>query len=449
MKFTKQFSDFLRDTVNLDPTGLTQLATSVEAITSTIKADADVGGLVQDTHRQGSWAHKTIIRPQRGREFDADFLLELSEVEGWNAGDYIPKVYTALNGSGTYAGKVSRKERCVRVQYAGQYHVDVVPFIGDALGGRITNRVTNTFEATDPDGFTRWYADKNTVTNGNLKRAIRLVKYLRDVKGTFTLKSVLLTTLLGEQVSPVTAVLSPEKYADVPTTLTTLMCGLADHLDVYPDRPPSVADPSGMGRTFDHRWDLDTYPNLVTRIRSYADKIEAAHDEEDRVTSMKLWRDVFGDAFGEDLEREAALSASVSKSAADRAPSEAFIDEPPFSFPIRLDDGHRATITAKVLAKQGFRDGDLAALNYRVQTYRQLRFKVDHDVPGPTTVYWKVRNTGAEAERRGQQRGEITRDDGSRTKHEPTRFVGDHFVEAYVVRARECVAVTRCPVKIV
>lgn len=449
MKFTKQFNDFLRGKVNLNTTRLSQLQDRVDAITSALDRDDELGEMIQDTHPQGSWAHGTIIRPQQGREFDADFMLQLTEIEGWEPKYYIAATYRALNGNSTYAGKVSRKSRCVRVQYAGQCHVDVVPFISDTVGGRITSRTENTFEATDPSGFTEWYADKNAITNGHLKRVIRLVKYLRDIKGTFTLKSVLLTTLLGDRVSSITAALTPEKYADVPTTLKTLMCGLADYLDQHPSTPPSVKDPSGMGRTFDHRWDPDTYPNLVERVRYYADKIEAAYEEDDRLTSMALWRDVFGDAFGEDLAREASQLASVSKSAATRAPDERFIDEPPYSFPISLDPRFRASITARVLAKDGFRDGDLAAYNYRVQPYRRLRFKVQHDVPGHVTVYWKVRNRGAEARTASCLRGEITRDDRSRTKHEPTRYRGDHYVEAYVIKDGECVAMAQCPVKIV
>lgn len=359
--------------------------------------------------------------------------------------DYIPAVYKALNGSSTYAGKVSRKSRCVRVQYAGQCHVDVVPFLRGTVGGRITNRGDNAFESTDPEGFTRWYADKNAVTNGNLKRVIRLLKYLRDIKGTFTLKSVLLTTLLGGQVDPG----QPDSYGDVPTTLKILVNSLADYLDLHPETPPSVTDPSGMGRTFDHRWDPATYPNLVTRIRSYADKIAAAYEEQDRVTSMTLWREVFGDAFGEDLVREAAALASVSKSAAERAPDEVFIDDPRFGYVVRPDDRYQATITGRVRAKSGFRDGDLSELNHRVQIGRSVHFRLEHNVPAADAVYWKVRNHGPSAERAGDLRGEITRDDGRRSKTESTLYKGSHYVEAYVIKEGVVVAVTRYPVKVV
>ena len=45
--------------------------------------------------------------------------------------------------------------------------------------------------------------------------------------------------------------------------------------------------------------------------------------------------------------------------------------------------------------------------------------------------YWKVRNVGSEAIKRGQERGGIVH--GGRTHHESTSFSGDHYVECFAV----------------
>lgn len=451
MKFDQQFRTFLGDVVNLNTTRLDQLATHVKAITGTLEASNEVGAHVTGTHRQGSWAHGTIIRPHNDREFDADFMVELAEQEDWEPKDYLLKVRAALKASSTYQDKVSLKNRCVRVQYAGDHHVDVVPYVAGAVGGWIVNRQDNEFEGTNPAGFTDWYAERNALTNGHLKRVIRLVKYLRDIKGTFSVKSVILTTLLGERVSTWEA--STGGYGDLPTALSTLMDDLASYLEQHPTSPPSILDPSDSNglRTFDHRWDTATYPNLVEQVRYYADKIAQALDEQDRAKSMALWREVFGDAFGADLQKEMASLASVSKGAMTGAPNEQFIDAPPYSFPIRTDSGVTATITCRVAALQGFRDGDLANLGHQVHRGRTLKFKVSHDADRrySTTVYWKVRNRGPEAASHGQLRGEIHKDEGNLMRTETTEWHGSHFVEAYVVQNGECVAVARYPVYIV
>lgn len=45
--------------------------------------------------------------------------------------------------------------------------------------------------------------------------------------------------------------------------------------------------------------------------------------------------------------------------------------------------------------------------------------------------FWKVRNVGTEAVRRGCERGQIIK--GATKKHENTEFKGMHYVECYAV----------------
>ena len=69
-------------------------------------------------------------------------------------------------------------------------------------------------------------------------------------------------------------------------------------------------------------------------------------------------------------------------------------------------------------------------------------------MPEPFDVYWKVRNSGLEAQLKSQLRGEITRDDGHQAKRESTKFAGNHYVECYIVKNGICVAWAREPVVI-
>jgi hypothetical protein len=129
-----------------------------------------------------------------------------------------------------------------------------------------------------------------------------------------------------------------------------------------------------------------------------------------------------------------------------RAPKEQFIAD---MFPIRFI--HHLKIDCDV-RKSGTLIGSLrnkSRLNRWLPYGRQLRFFVAScDVPQPYDLYWKVRNVGAAAERRGQQRGEIVRDAGRQSKEETTDFSGEHYVEAYVVKNGTCVAKDRIHVPI-
>jgi hypothetical protein len=81
VKLLNYFKDFLDSTVNLNQTRLDLLDQRVQAIVSCLEDDSVIGTLIEDHIPQGSWAHRTIIRPLPGDEFDADFLLLLTEVE--------------------------------------------------------------------------------------------------------------------------------------------------------------------------------------------------------------------------------------------------------------------------------------------------------------------------------------------------------------------------------
>ena len=101
-----------------------------------------------------------------------------------------------------------------------------------------------------------------------------------------------------------------------------------------------------------------------------------------------------------------------------------------------LSGGNRASRRRLLRSRRG-----------RVPKQRQLLFRLTAtDVAEPFDVYWKVRNRGAEAQRLNKLRGEITRDDGSRTRKETTSYVGHHYVECYVVKDGICVASALEPV---
>jgi hypothetical protein len=61
---------------------------------------------------------------------------------------------------------------------------------------------------------------------------------------------------------------------------------------------------------------------------------------------------------------------------------------------------------------------------------------------------WKVRNVGAEAERRKMIRGQIVADDGRHERNERTDFHGEHYVEAYIIKDGVCVARDNIDVRI-
>lgn len=203
MKFTKHFDTFLAKKVNLSQARLDQLDDRVGAIDRFLSSgDDEISMRFVQSIPQGSYAHRTIINPvDDNDEFDADLLLELTEEPDWSPKDYVEELYRVFRASTIYKGMVSRHARCVKVDYANEFHIDVVPYVERHGEHYITNRDDDEFELTNPEGFNEWLDEQNRTTGGRLVKIIRLMKYLRDYKNTFSVKSVILNILLGGRVN--------------------------------------------------------------------------------------------------------------------------------------------------------------------------------------------------------------------------------------------------------
>jgi hypothetical protein len=301
MQLVDHFDVLLRDTVNLSQFKLDTLDSRVTAIYNALKADGELGPYVRGKLPQGSWAHRTIISPVGDNEFDADFMLLLRENPDWSASPktYIEKLYAALHGHSVYGSMPhSRKCRCVRLVYANSCHVDIVPYLKLGNGRKvIVNRDNDDWEDTDPEGFTAWMREKDQTANNNLRKVIRLMKYLRDHKNSFTgTRSVILTTVLGQQISATKKFFNIGYYSNVPTAMVHIVNDLDAWLRANPTKP-SIPDPSGSGVTFDHRWNQTTYSYFRDRIHALAAEMQDAYDEQDRDTSVSKWQAIFGSGF--------------------------------------------------------------------------------------------------------------------------------------------------------
>lgn len=447
MKLVRHFDSFLENTVNLNPSRMDLLNTRTTAITNFLSQDEVFGPLLKTTVRQGSYAQKTIIRPRTDGTFDADLLLHLDPTPDWEACQYVGKLYTALGRSSIYATMRHRRTRCVYIDYADEFHVDLVPYVETNGSGYITNNKTDEFELTDPKGFTGWLKDQNRIASGNLVKVIRLLKYLRDTTHGFNVKSVILTTLLGERVSGFAPSWDPGCYADVPATLKRVV----DDLDTYLQQNrllPPIIDPGGTGDRFDERWDQDGYTSFRAKIHTLRGKIDEAFDAEGSDVSLTAWQAVFGEAFkapSTTATSGASRGALVVVGGTAVPVTERFLDRD-LGIPF-VQNGHSVRMVGRVLAKEGFRHYRLPEHGNRVGKGRRLLFEIEScSVPDPYDVYWKVRNTGKEAQQAGSLRGEIRK--GGRSHAESTLYRGPHWVECYIVKNRRCVARGRQQVSI-
>ena len=294
-KNNQQFQEFLRDEVNLNEGRLRRLETAVGAVTAYLR-DHLTG--YQKMEPQGSYALRTLIKPvDDNDEYDADIQIVMNPNPNWEPKDYIHAIHRTLKENQNYADKLRLKTRCDTIDYAGDFHLDVVPRVTSGSRHYVCNRIDNTFEETDGTGYRDWFNDKNRITGGNLKRVVRLLKYLRDHKNNYTAKSILLTTLAGNTISPTDE--GTEAVSTVADTLITVLTRMDDYLQQNPYMP-EIRNPVLPGETFNRHWDQGKYTNFRNRVHSHALTARNAKAESSSERSIKIWQGLFGEGFGKD-----------------------------------------------------------------------------------------------------------------------------------------------------
>ena len=457
----------MRDTVNLNQTRINLLDESAETIKTFLKGSG-YGAKILRFADQGSWAHSTIIKPLPGKAFDADLVMFVEEVEGWEAKDYINNLALVFRSSETYKSKTKSFSHCATIEYVGERKLDIAPCVINRNGFEqyeVCNRTTNQFEQTDAEAYTGWVKQRNVWSKGNsLKKSVRLIKYLKDTKTTFTCQPVLLTTLLGERINLLDEY--SNEFSDTPTALKFLMGRLDDWLQnqVY---VPIVANPVLVTvEDFARGWDQKKFNNFQDQIHRYREWIDQAYDEENRNDSIAKWRRVFGADFAKGIEIEEA-STTFSKSSqalvlegirvpdyvkdvvdlivhfgAKAIPTQLaklpYLEEPtwPIDKTTALSVRVRGMLHSSKL-QPASREVDLSPM----QKGQYVRFEAVNNVglpfPNDFTIKWRIANTGAEAVRKNCLRGGFVPSEPHCVRWEELSYRGIHFVEAFVIRNRD------------
>lgn len=478
MKNVRIFQEFLKDTVNLNETRLRSLEETSAALESFVRQSAWCEGEMK-WYPQGSWAHQTIIKPLAGSEYDADILAIVPPVWGWEPSDYINQLYAAFRASDRYRDKVRRWEHCVTVRYAGDKAIDIAPCVENRFGYgalEVCSRTDNAYIQTQPKEYTDWLIAVNDVSRNNtFKKVTRLFKYLRDIKRTFSVSSVCLTTLLANQVHEEDRYQG--EFVDVPTALRTVFERLDTWLQITP-LVPRVDNPFG-NEDFAEDWTQEKYENFRSKIHNYRGWVDDAFNEEDRNQSISKWRRVFGDEFGKDEDLTAAVSTTTMvakhvsnarlnlpfdangvvtdiidfvKALGRRAIPPNFASLPYQEQPNWPVSAHGMTV--RVTAKLHRSRSSAALANVEsaqvVPREMDILFSARAAVGTPFStsdykVHWRITNTGDAAIAANQLRGglETPTSGCGNDRWETLRYRGVHIVEAFVVRKRDLVEVGR------
>lgn len=214
---------------------------------------------------QGSMALETTVRPRTREEYDLDLVCQMLAT-GMSALDVYNAIYNRLMAHGTYAPMVEKKNRCVRLNYEHNFHLDIIPAEPDlARGGeaiRVPDRALRDWTPSNPKGYVAWFTQRSQVTLGELRKkvdplpnptpsdekptltiAVQLMKRRRDMlcDADAAPRSVVLTTLAAEYYRGTDCVL---------TALAQIVAGIQQRIrDSHPGRI-TVCNPTNSGEKF-------------------------------------------------------------------------------------------------------------------------------------------------------------------------------------------------------
>ncbi len=108
---------------------------------------------------QGSARLGLTVRPHNENEFDVDVICQLVVPDGTTQGEFIDLVYDRLKTRGCYTLK--KMNRCVRVEYANQFHIDITPAIPDEDAAPenilVTDKGSGRWKSSNPKDYSQWF----------------------------------------------------------------------------------------------------------------------------------------------------------------------------------------------------------------------------------------------------------------------------------------------------
>ncbi|OGS11994.1 MAG: hypothetical protein A2234_05055 [Elusimicrobia bacterium RIFOXYA2_FULL_58_8] len=185
---------------------------------------------------QGSLRIGTTVKPINHNEFDLDLVCQL-HVDWKQIGNPVSLLDTVekrLKAPGSnYTDLVERKNRCVRLNYANEFHMDILPACPDSTGPEgalmVPDREAQDWKASNPDGYANWFEGRaatlqvvmarateplpeqeSVAEKKPLKLAVQLIKRWRDIyydgKPELAPLSIVLTTLAAHNYRGQTSV---------------------------------------------------------------------------------------------------------------------------------------------------------------------------------------------------------------------------------------------------
>lgn len=296
LDLNSKFSDF-NEKITLTKSKKENLKTGRDALRDKVKASFKDEGRNQPKFcGQGSYMMKTTTNPINGGEYDIDDGVYLQGYSDKEQSDW-PSTYTAHNwikkAIEDHTSKTPiDKNTCVRVVYAGDYHIDLPAYI-EKDGVVYLAHNGKDWTESDPKSFTDWFIGKVKSEGEQLRSIVKYLKAWKDYKG-IDFKGIAITILVGENYSPY------ENRDDLAllATVTNILSELEDDF--------KCTKPVAPGEDIFEGYSQTRKDSIINGLKTLKSKLHKAVNEKNEKEACNIMRGEFGDRFpkSEDTEEK-------------------------------------------------------------------------------------------------------------------------------------------------
>lgn len=270
-----------------------------------------------EVYPHGSVRILTTVKPIGKDEFDLDIALHIKT----NHVAHTPqRIYQELKRrlmeNETYKDMLVPKNRCLRLNYAGDFHMDILPgiqeFEWDIDRLCIPDRELGSWVSSNPRGYAKWFNDRANAVKVSLlekairaenlpadnfrykkplQRAVQLIKRYRDVyfqkDDTYKTSSIILTTMAGAYYN------GEESIFD---TVEGIINKIRQNVTQLPSRV-KILNPVNAQEDFTDKW--DTEPGYYDSFKAFSlhlyNEWQELKKEHGVITEGRILKGLFGD----------------------------------------------------------------------------------------------------------------------------------------------------------
>jgi hypothetical protein len=265
---------------------------------------------------QGSVATGTAVKPLGSDEFDVDVVYPFN-LDAWKP-RITPKqtiqwFVSRLEESEFYKKRLLPRDRCARIDYAGDFHVDIIPatnVLAERQPYAIPAKDLGDWVKNDPQGYVNWVGavdgragGKDQDGVGRFVRCCRIMKRWRDefFSADAAPTSILLVTMLGKHDPslknynpPLSKPLYPEYQTDMAYLYDTLRL---THSCLHVGRRTAFSHPTITDEDLNRGWDEKHLPEFMKQLRACYENVGYGIYAKDDAESLKHYSAAFGTTF--------------------------------------------------------------------------------------------------------------------------------------------------------